>query len=162
MLRVIDASDGTRSVLTFRFPRCTILLTMSINVRRTQSRRPNPKLSLQIGHRIQQLREEKGWNQRQLAARLGISKTSLTYYEGGERVITLPILMRVAQIFGVPVDFLLPGAAEPLDQELHVRFRRVLALRERGTAVLMLDTLLSMCGFLQASRPEEIRSREGR
>lgn len=150
-------------MLTFRFCRCTILPTMSINVRRTQSRRPNPKLSLQIGHRIQQLREEKGWNQRQLAARLGISKTSLTYYEGGERVITLPILMRVAQIFGVPVDFLLPGqGTEPIDQELYARLRRVLELQERGTAVLMLDTLLSMCGFLQASRPEELRSGEGR
>lgn len=135
---------------------------MSINVRRTQSRRRNPKLSLQIGHRIQQLREEKGWNQRQLAARLGISKTSLSYYESGERVITLQTLLRAAQTFGVPVDFLLPWATEPLDQELQARVQRVMALRERGTAVLLLDTLLGMCGFLQASRPEAVRSGEGR
>jgi transcriptional regulator with XRE-family HTH domain len=152
-----------RQTLTFRFLRCTIRGTMSINVRRTRSRRPNPKLSLQIGHRIQQLREEKGWNQRQLAAHLGISKSSLSNYESGDREITLPTLLRTAHIFDIPVDFLLPGTgSEPLDHELYGRLRRVLALQDRGKSVLILDTLLSMCGFLQASRPEAVRSGEGR
>jgi transcriptional regulator with XRE-family HTH domain len=149
--------------LTFSFPRCTIRGIMSINVRRTRSRRPNPKLSHQIGHRIQQLREEKGWTQRQLAAHLGISRSSLSNYESGDREITLPTLMRTAQLFGIPVDFLLPGAGSvPLEHELYGRLRRVLALQDRGKAVLILDTLLSMCGFLQASRPEAVRSGEGR
>lgn len=136
---------------------------MTINVRRTKSRRRDPRLFLQIGHRIQQLREERGWSQRQFAARLGISTTSLSYYESGDRAITLLTLLRAAQIFGVPVDFLLPGSGtEPIDHELYARVRRVLALGERGTAVLLLDTLLGMYGFLQANRPEEIRSKEGR
>jgi transcriptional regulator with XRE-family HTH domain len=136
---------------------------MTINVRRTRSTRRDPRLILQIGHLIQQLREERGWSQRQFAAKLGISTTSLSYYESGDRVITLPTLLRAAHILGVPVDLLLPGAGtEPIDQELFVRVRRVLALRDRGTAVLILDTLLGMLGFLQASRPKEIRIKEGR
>lgn len=136
---------------------------MSIHVRKTRSTRRDPRLILQIGHLIQQLREERGWSQRQFAARLGISTTSLSYYESGDRVITLPTLLRAAHILGVPVDLLLPGTGtEPLDQELYTRVRRVLALQERGTAVLILDTLLGMLGFLQASRPKEARTREGR
>lgn len=137
---------------------------MTINVRKNRSTRRDPRLILQIGHLIQQLREERGWSQRQFAARLGISTTSLSYYESGDRVITLPTLLRAAHILGVPVDHLLPGAGtEPLDRELYARVRRVLALQERGTAVLILDTLLGMLGFLQASRPKEIRTtREGR
>lgn len=156
-------AESVLTCLTFRFLCCTILPAMTINVRRTRSTRRDPRLILQIGHLIQQLREERGWSQRQFAARLGISTTSLSYYESGDRVITLPTLLRVSQIFGVPIDILLPGGGtEPLDRELHARVRRVLALQDRGSAVLILDTLLSMCGFLQASRPEAVRSGEGR
>lgn len=124
------------------------------NVMASNSNPSDEVLSLQVGQRIQQLREEKGWSQRELAALLCASLTRISRYEAGEREVPLRMLMRLAQVFGVPIDFLVPGMVqEPFEQELQAKVRRVLALRERRTAVLLLDTLLAMCGFLQANQP---------
>lgn len=124
------------------------------NVMASNSNPSDEVLSLQVGQRIQQLREEKGWSQRELAALLCVSLTRISRYEAGEREVPLRMLMRLAQVFRVPMDFLVPGMVqEPFERELQARVRQVLALRERRTAVLLLDTLLAMCGFLQANQP---------
>lgn len=131
------------------------------NVMATNSNPSDEVLSLQVGQRIQQLREEKGWSQRDLAGLLCVSFARISRYEAGEREVPLRMLMRLAQVFGVPMDFLVPGVAnDPVDRELQARVRRVLALRERQAAVMLLDTLLAMCGFLQANQPGPSRSEE--
>lgn len=147
--------------LTFTSLCCTLLPTMIQNVMATNSHPSDEVLSLQVGQRIQQLREERGLSQRELAAQLCISFSRISRYEAGEREVPIRTLMRLAQIFGVPVDFLLPeAAADPLEQELQARVRRVLALRERQTAVLILDTLLGMWTFMQGVRPGPPRPKE--
>ena len=131
------------------------------NVMASNSNPSDEVLSLQVGQRIQQLREEKGWSQRELAALLCASLTRISRYEAGEREVPLRTLMRLAQIFGVPVDFLLPGPApDPLERELRARLLRVLRLRERRTAVLILDALLGMWTFMQGVQPGPPRPEE--
>lgn len=115
-------------------------------------------LPVLMGQQIRRIREERGWSQRLLAARLGISADRLSRYEKGAYEAPLRTLIRLSQLFGVPVDFFLP-AADPHESELRVRLRQVLSLRERATVVVILDALLGMWGFFQtrsgASQPWE-------
>lgn len=60
-----------------------------------------------IGDRIRALREEKGINQRDLARYLGISNTTLSQYENGQRTPSDEIKIKIANYFDVSVDYLL-------------------------------------------------------
>lgn len=55
----------------------------------------------QIGGRIKRLRHQKGMNQAQLAGVLEISTGYLNLIEHNRRRITVPLLFRIADYFGV-------------------------------------------------------------
>ena len=64
---------------------------------------------LMIGHQIAMLREKKGMRQAELAAILNISPSTVGMYEQGRRSPSLSMVIRMAQAFGVTVDYLLTG-----------------------------------------------------
>ena len=67
-------------------------------------------LAVELGNRIRQLRAERGWSQRELARRIGAaSKSVISYYELGERYPSYETLVRISDVFGVSIDFLLKG-----------------------------------------------------
>jgi putative transcriptional regulator len=110
-----------------------------------------------IGQRIRQFRAERGWSQRDLAARLLISASRLAKYESGVHEPPLRTLIRMARVFGAPVDALLaesPAERPVGDTGLLQRLRRIETLgpAEREAAMALLDVLL---GFQQltAGRP---------
>ena len=53
---------------------------------------------------IIELREKKGLSQQELAKILGISNTSLHYYETKQRYVPKNIAIKIAKYFGVEVD----------------------------------------------------------
>ena len=55
------------------------------------------------------LRRKKGWSQAELANRLHISPSTIGMYEQGRRVPTLDIIIAMAQLFEVSLDYLLTG-----------------------------------------------------
>ena len=57
--------------------------------------------------RIRALREDRDMNQTQLAKLLGMSQTGYSKYETGENDIPTAILVRLAQLHGTSVDYLL-------------------------------------------------------
>ncbi len=57
--------------------------------------------------RMKYLRDEKGWTQEELGRRLGVSKVSICWYEGGARIPSLENTIKMAAIFEVSLDFLL-------------------------------------------------------
>ena len=57
--------------------------------------------------RIKELRESIGFNQSQLAAELGVSRGSISFYENGDRVPDAEFLYNAAQYFHVSADWLL-------------------------------------------------------
>ena len=59
------------------------------------------------GNRIKILREEKGLNQRELAKELSISPSAIGMYERDFREPNDEIKLKMAEYFGVSVDFLL-------------------------------------------------------
>lgn len=57
-----------------------------------------------VGARIRLLRLEKNMTQRQLAAKIGVDRTSLSSYEHSKRTPDIFILCRIADVFEVSLD----------------------------------------------------------
>lgn len=57
--------------------------------------------------RLKNLRESKGWTQEELGKKLHLGKSSISMYEKGDRVPSHDILLNIADIFDVSVDYLL-------------------------------------------------------
>ncbi|MBR2353302.1 MAG: helix-turn-helix transcriptional regulator [Clostridia bacterium] len=60
-----------------------------------------------FGCRLKKLRKDKGYTQVQLASRLGVTKSVVSYYELQERYPSPEVLIRLASIFHVSTDYLL-------------------------------------------------------
>ncbi len=72
----------------------------------------NPK-ALAIGKRIAQKREQKGYSQAELAAKIGVTDGAVGQYETGRTVPRIPRLQRIAAELETTMDWLLTGG----DQE---------------------------------------------
>lgn len=64
--------------------------------------------------KIKALRQEKGITQSELASKLGITTTALSFFESGSRIPNIEVLKSMAVIFGVSSDYLL-GLSEKKD-----------------------------------------------
>ncbi len=64
---------------------------------------------LTLGERIIALRQERGWNLKDLAAKSGISYSTLSFAQTSRRGLTLGALNRVARAFGMTPSELLEG-----------------------------------------------------
>lgn len=63
--------------------------------------------------RIRDLREDRDLNQTQVARMLQMSQTGYSKYETGENDIPTSVLIRLADFYGVSVDYLLGRTANP-------------------------------------------------
>ena len=70
-----------------------------------------------LGPRIAILRRAAGLSQGELAQRLQVSTSAVGMYEQGRRVPSAELLVAMARLFGVTVDYLLTGQPAPGEQE---------------------------------------------
>lgn len=61
----------------------------------------------QLGARLKELRDIRGLTQRELAAKLNVSPSTIALYELGKREPDADMLGRLAEFFGVSIDYLL-------------------------------------------------------
>lgn len=75
-----------------------------------------------LSQRLRELREQRGWIQKDLADRVGILREVVANYERGVSHPPLPTLQKLARVFGVTIDYLIngdpPPRAEFQDREL--------------------------------------------
>lgn len=57
--------------------------------------------------RIRALREDKDLKQKQLAAAIGVSQRTYSYYENGQRTLPPEVLCALADFYGTSTDYLL-------------------------------------------------------
>jgi len=95
----------------------------------------------QVGPRLRRVREQRGVTLTDLAATTGISKSTLSRLENGQRKPSLELLLPLAQAHRVPLDDLV-GAPEVGDPRIRLKPRRV-----NGRTVL---PLTSAAGAVQA------------
>ncbi|ALL75278.1 Cro/Cl family transcriptional regulator [Pseudonocardia sp. EC080610-09] len=74
------------------------------------------------GTRLRSLRETRSMSQASLARTLGISPSYLNQIEHGSRPLTVPVLLRITEVFGVDAAFFAARRPERLVAELHEVF----------------------------------------
>ena len=62
---------------------------------------------LNIGERIIQLRKQKNLSQQELADKIGASRTIIGNYERNANTPSIEVLLKLAKVFDVSVDFLI-------------------------------------------------------
>ncbi len=67
-------------------------------------------------NRVKDHREAKGWSQGELARRLGVSRQTVNAVETDKYDPSLPLALRMATLFGVPVETMFIDNWEPQDE----------------------------------------------
>lgn len=77
-----------------------------------------------LAEKIMKLRKAQGWSQEELAARLGVSRQSVSKWESMASMPDLDKILKMSELFGVSTDYLLKdnaaeeeGCAAPLPEE---------------------------------------------
>lgn len=60
-----------------------------------------------IGERIKEQRENKGWSQKELAEKLGITQDSISLWEKNRRIPNTPYIIELCKVFNISTDYLL-------------------------------------------------------
>lgn len=60
-----------------------------------------------LGEKIMSLRKKAGWSQEELAGQLGVSRQSVSKWEGAQSIPDLDKIIQMSRIFGVTTDYLL-------------------------------------------------------
>lgn len=81
---------------------------------------------LNIGRRIAQLRRQQKLSQNELAIRTGVSRTIIGNYERSINTPSIDVLIRLARVFDVSVDFLIgEGELSSYDKEVQKRIEDI-------------------------------------
>ncbi len=56
---------------------------------------------------LKELRRQAGMSQKQLAERIGVTKSVVSYYELSERIPSPDVLIKISEVFHVTTDYLL-------------------------------------------------------
>lgn len=83
---------------------------------------PVPHVLTELGPRLRRFRERREMTLTGVAARTGISKSTLSRLESGQRKPSLELLLPLAEAYGLPLDELV-GAPSVGDPRIHTRAR---------------------------------------
>ncbi|HTQ14391.1 MAG TPA: helix-turn-helix transcriptional regulator [Rhizomicrobium sp.] len=72
-------------------------------------KKPTTWIDEHVGRRLQVLRKSSGVSQQKLAEQLGVTYQQVQKYEGGTNRVSTAFLLRVAQMFTVPLDYFFEG-----------------------------------------------------
>jgi transcriptional regulator with XRE-family HTH domain len=91
-----------------------------------------------FGKKLKELRKQSGMTQRQLADKLGITKSVVSYYELSERTPSADVLKDIALIFRVSTDYLLGiernktiDVSDLSDEDINLLLATVEALKKK-------------------------------
>jgi len=100
-----------------------------------------------IGDKILSLRKERGWSQQQLAKKIGTSGPIVGRYERGEMTPSVEVAKKLADTFGITLDYLVDDAGRVTDIKDKAMLERLkeiegLDQEEKKTVVHVIDSLL--------------------
>lgn len=70
-----------------------------------------------LADKIILLRKRKGWSQEELAEQLGVTRQSVSKWEGAQSVPDIQKIIQMSEIFGVTTDYLLKDEIEDTKTE---------------------------------------------
>lgn len=74
----------------------------------------------EIARRLRQLREERKWTVRELAKQVDLHPSTIANFENGRRLPSIKTLNRMADVFGVSVDFIVGEETGKAERDLAV------------------------------------------
>ena len=107
-----------------------------------------------FGNRLKQARENKGYNQKQFAERLGVTPTRLNYWEKDKREPDVAIIKQIAQILDVSSDWLIGNNLINVDitlsanEKQHIKKYRSLDHYGRKAVDSLMDIELERCSVV--------------
>ena len=107
-----------------------------------------------FGNRLKQARENKGYNQKQFAERLGVTPTRLNYWEKDKREPDVAIIKQIAQILDVSSDWLIGNNLINVDimlsanEKQHIKKYRSLDHYGRKAVDSLIDIELERCSVV--------------
>ena len=110
-----------------------------------------------FGNRLLNLRKERGWSQPALGKQVGTSGAIIGRYERGEITPSIDVAKKLADAFGVTLDFLVGDKDVPNilhDQTMLMRWQEIDALEptERERILSVMDSLVRDAKARQAYR----------
>lgn len=99
---------------------------------------------MEVGGRIRELRAERGMSQDDLAAKVYVSRQTISSWENGKTYPDVQSLLLLSRIFGATVDSLIKGDVEAMNEtiERDVVIIRRLALAMAGLLLLALAAVI--------------------
>jgi transcriptional regulator with XRE-family HTH domain len=74
---------------------------------------------MNLGENIKKIRKEKNILQKEAAAAVGLNQSNYNKMENGHREPTVSVLQKLADLFGVPVDYII-NPKNPLPKEVFI------------------------------------------
>lgn len=120
---------------------------------------------MKFNDRLKTLRDDRGFTQRQLAEVLNITVSSVSHYENGSRQPGIEVLIRMADVLNVSVDYLV-GSADTniLPEEMNKQYCKGISTGELLQRAIQLDQShrQSLSYSLKCIELEQMFSNKGR
>ena len=144
-----------------------LLTTMSPRAASTKHTKSGFSLPVAIGRRLAQLRQQRRWTLKEMAAKIEVSFSMYTKYEHGHNPPPLDILLKLAELLQTNVEFLLTGArteGRPLhNTRLLERLQAIEALpAEDLEAVITVLDAITVRREVEVSLSKQVSSRRTR
>jgi transcriptional regulator with XRE-family HTH domain len=100
---------------------------------------------LDIGNKIIQLRKQHNFSQSELAKKIGASRTIVGNYERNSNTPSIEILLKIAKVFNVSVDYLIgEGKLSSYDKEVLKRIEDIEQLDQetRKNLFFLIDNVI--------------------
>lgn len=89
-------------------------------------------MTMNIGHNIRRLRNEKGLTQEQLASRMGVTPAAVSKWESGQSLPDITMVMPLARVFEVTTDELMGYDAAVTEAEVEALLEQYTELEQTG------------------------------
>ena len=116
-----------------------------------------------LHERIKRLRQERNWSQSQLGQKLGVHQKQISSYERGVHTPSVDLLIRMAELFNVSLDYLAFENREDIrqvniaDRELIRKLEAIdkLSAADKATIKAVLDSFILKNRFQNLAQGEE-------
>lgn len=104
-------------------------------------------MNMAAGEKIVRLRKEKGWSQQLLAQKIGTSGPIIGRYEREEMVPSVEVAKKLADVFGVTLDYLVDDTGRVAEIKDRTMLNRLTDLEQldqddRKTIIRVIDSLI--------------------
>ena len=102
---------------------------------------------MEVGGRIRELRTERGMSQDDLAARVYVSRQTISSWENGKTYPDVQSLLLLSEIFGASVDSLIKGDVETMNETIDrdIETMKRLSYVMLGFLLLMIAAMIWVC-----------------